>query len=142
MLREKLKAYGFLANPAEPCVFNKRNAVGLQISLTLHVDDLLTTCKSEAEINLFFAYLRTQFQVITVHKGKTLIYLGILFDFREEGAVYVTIQGALDDLLEGFWVDKCSATPAGDNLFAIQNAPKVSKKVSLIRGQSCTLPNG
>jgi hypothetical protein len=69
MLREKLEAYGFVANPEEPCVFNKRNAAGLQISLTLHVDDLLTTCKSEAEIDLFFAYLRTQFPVITVHKG-------------------------------------------------------------------------
>ena len=78
MLREKLEAYGFVANPAEPCVFNKRNAAGLQISLTLHVDDLLTTCKSEAEIDLFFSYLRTQFPVITVHKGKT----GMLFDFK------------------------------------------------------------
>ena len=71
---------------AEPCVFNKRNAAGVQISLTLHVDDLLTTCKSETEIDLFFAYLRIQFPVITVHKGQTLSYLGrMLFDFREEG---------------------------------------------------------
>jgi hypothetical protein len=128
MLREKLEAYEFVANPAEPCVFNKKNAAGLQISLTLHVDDLLTTCKSEAEIDLFFAYLRTQFPVITVHKGNTLSYLGMLFDFREEGAVYVTMQGALDDLLEGCGMDKCSATPAGDNLFAIRDAPKVSEK--------------
>jgi hypothetical protein len=47
MLREKLKAYGIEANPVEPCVFNKLNAAGVQISLTLHVDDLLTTCISE-----------------------------------------------------------------------------------------------
>jgi hypothetical protein len=39
MLREKLEAYGFEANPAEPCVFNKLNEAGVQISLTLHVDD-------------------------------------------------------------------------------------------------------
>jgi hypothetical protein len=84
--------------------------------------------KSEAEIDLVFSYLRTQFPVITVHKGKTLSYLGMLFDFREDGAVYVTMQGALDDLLEGCRVDKCSATPAGDNLFAIRDAPKVSEK--------------
>ena len=36
MLREKLEAYGFEANPAEPCVFNKLNEAGVQISLTLH----------------------------------------------------------------------------------------------------------
>jgi hypothetical protein len=47
MLREKLEAYGFEANQAEPCVFNKLNEAGVQISLTLHVDDLLTTCTSE-----------------------------------------------------------------------------------------------
>ena len=54
MLREKLEAYGFEANPAEPCVFNKLNEAGVQISLTLHVDDLLTTCTSETEIDIFF----------------------------------------------------------------------------------------
>ncbi len=29
MLREKLEAYGFEANPAEPCVFNKLNSTGI-----------------------------------------------------------------------------------------------------------------
>jgi len=36
----------------------------------------------------------------------------MLFDFREEGAVHVTMQGALDEILEGCGVDKCSATSA------------------------------
>ncbi len=51
----------------------------------------------------------------------------MLFDFRKEDAV--TMQGELDDILEGCrGVDKCSATPAGDNLFVIRDAPKVSDK--------------
>jgi hypothetical protein len=54
MLKEKLEAYNFEANPVEPCAFNKLNAAEVQISLTLHVDDLLTTCISETEIDLFF----------------------------------------------------------------------------------------
>jgi hypothetical protein len=131
MLREKLEAYGFEANPAEPCVFNKMNAAGDQISLTLHVDDLFTTCKSETEIDLFFTYLRTQFPVITVHEGKMLSYLGMMFDFREEGAVYVTMKKTVDDVLEGCGVDKCCATPATDNLFVIREAPKVSEKEAI-----------
>jgi hypothetical protein len=52
MLRDKLEAYWFEANPAEPCVFNKFNAAGIQISLTLHVDDLLTPCSSESRPKL------------------------------------------------------------------------------------------
>ena len=109
MLREKLEAYGFEANPAEPCVFNKlNNSPGIQISLTLHVDDLLTTCKSETKIDQFFAYLRTQFPVITVHKGKTLSYLGMLFDLREEGAVYVAMQGMVNKTLKGCRVESAA----------------------------------
>jgi hypothetical protein len=131
MLREKLEAYGFEANPVEPCVFNKLNAAGVQISLTLHGDDLLTTCISETEIDSFFAYLRTQFPVITVHKGKTLSYLGMTFDFREEGAVYVTMQKTVNDILEGCGVDKSFATPATDNLFVIRDAPKVTEKEAI-----------
>ena len=131
MLREKLEEYGFEANPVEPCVFNKLNADGVQISLTLHVDDLLTTCKSEAEIDLFFAYLRTQFPVITVHEGTMLSYLGMMFDFREEGAVYVTMKKTVDDVLEGCGVDKCCATPATDNLFVTREAPKVSAEEAI-----------
>ncbi len=131
MLREKLEAYGFEANPAEPCVFNKLNSAGIQISLTLHVDNMLTTCKSETEIDQFFAYLRTQFPVITVHKGKTLSYLGMLFDFKEEGAVYVTMQGTVDETLKGCGVEKCCATPATNNLFVIRDAPKVSEKEAI-----------
>jgi hypothetical protein len=92
--------------------------------LTLHVDDLLTTCTSETEINIFLAYLRTQFLVITVDDGKMLSYLGMMFDFREEGAVYVTMQKTVNDVLEGCGVDKCCATLATDNLFVVREAPK------------------
>jgi len=99
--------------------------------LTLHVDYLLTTCTSETEIDIFLAYLRTQFPVITVHEGKMLSYLGMMFDFREEGAVYVTMQKTVDDILEGCGVDKCCATPATDNLFVIGEAPKVSEKEAI-----------
>ena len=129
MLREKLEAYGFEANLAEPCVFNKVNAAGSQISLTLHIDDLLTTCKSEAEIDLFFAYLRTQFPVITVHEEKMLSYLGMMLDFREKGAEYVTMQKTVDDVLEGCGVDKCCTTT--DKLFIVRDAPKVSEKEAI-----------
>jgi hypothetical protein len=34
MLRKKLEAYGFVANPAEPCVFNKLNGSGRSPDLT------------------------------------------------------------------------------------------------------------
>ena len=55
----------------------------------------------------FFAYLRTQFPVITVHEGTMLSYLGMMFNFREEkGALFVTMQNTVDDVLVGCGVDK------------------------------------
>ena len=89
------------------------------------------TCKSGAETVLFFAFLRTQFPVITVNEGYLLSYLGMMFDFRGEDAVYVTIQKIVDDVLEGCGVDKCCATPTTDNLFVVREAPKVSAKEAI-----------
>jgi hypothetical protein len=65
------------------CLQQKECRRTTDIADPAHVDDLLTTCESETEIDLFFAYLRTQFPVITVHKGKTLSYLGTLDDLLE-----------------------------------------------------------
>ena len=53
------------------------------------------------------------------------------FDFREEGAVYVTMQKTNNDNLEGCGVDKCFATHATDNLFVIRDAPKVTEKEAI-----------
>ena len=55
----------------------------------------------------------------------------MLFDFTEEGAVYVTMQGTFDETLRGCGVEKCCATPASDNLFVIRDAPKVSEKEAI-----------
>ncbi len=55
----------------------------------------------------------------------------MLFDFKEEGAVYVTMQGTVDETLKGYGVEKCCATPASDNLFVIRDAPKVSEKEAI-----------
>jgi hypothetical protein len=83
------------------------------------------------EIDLFFAYLGTQFPAITVHKGKTR-YLGMLSDFREEGSVYVTMQGAVARRHLGrMRGGKLCATPAGNNLFVIRDASKVSEKEAI-----------
>ena len=54
-----------------------------------------------------------------------------MFDFREEGAAYVTMKKTGDDILEGCGVDKCCAAPATDNLFVVREAPKVSAKEAI-----------
>jgi hypothetical protein len=43
-LRGTLIAYGFIENAYDMCVFNKFAPDGAQVSVVLHVDDLLVTC--------------------------------------------------------------------------------------------------
>ena len=55
-----------------------------------------------------------------------------MFDFREEGAAYVTMKKTGDDILEGRGVDKCSAAPATDNLFVVREARERSNMVQAL----------
>jgi hypothetical protein len=43
-LRSKLVGWGFTKNPYDLCMFNKVGSDGKQITVVLHVDDLLVTC--------------------------------------------------------------------------------------------------
>ncbi len=49
-LRDKLLADGFEQNPYDMCVFNKFGEDGSQITIALHVDDLLVTSTSKAAL--------------------------------------------------------------------------------------------
>ena len=45
-LRSKLEEDGFVANPYDACILNKSGADGVQITISVHVDDLLVTSSS------------------------------------------------------------------------------------------------
>ena len=58
-LRSKLLADGFVENPYDVCVFNKDGKGGNQITVVVHVDDLLVTSVSQLNIDLFGMYLKS-----------------------------------------------------------------------------------
>ena len=49
-MMSKLTADGFIENPYDRCVFNKIGKSGNQISIVLHVDDLMVTSKSQDDL--------------------------------------------------------------------------------------------
>ena len=57
-LMSKLTADGFIENPSDRCVFNKIGKSGNQISIVLHVDDLMVTSKSQDDLDAFGLYLQ------------------------------------------------------------------------------------
>ena len=117
----KLIADGFDPNPYDPCVFNKINLDGLQITVVLYVDDLMVTCEDERELDAFATFLRTSYAGdITEHRGDVAEYLAMTFDFRTRGEVRVTMKKLIDDIIAGCGVTAERSTPATDELFNVR----------------------
>ena len=117
----KLVTNGFEPNPYDPCVFNKINRDGLQITVALYVDDLLVTCEDERELDAFAAFLRASYSGdITEHRGDIAEYLAMTFDFRTRGEVRVTMKKLIDDIIAGCGVTAERSTPATDELFNVR----------------------
>jgi hypothetical protein len=124
-LRLNLLQYGFIANPYDSCVYNKQDPNG-QITLVVHVDDILVTCVSQDSITLLGKYLTEVYKETKTHSGKVLDYIGMTFDFRVLGEVRVTMANCVGEILDGCGVTTTRATPATENLFDIRDTEKAT----------------
>ena len=121
-LCSKLIAEGFEANPYDPCVFNKINNAGLQVTVAVYVDDLMVTCEDEAELDKFATFLKGCYGGdITEHRGEVAEYLAMTFDFSKPGEVRVTMKKLVDDIIAGCGVTDERSTPATDELFNVRD---------------------
>jgi hypothetical protein len=123
-LSSKLIADGFAVNPYDPCVFNKIGRNGKQITLVLHVDDLMVTSAEERNLEDLKAYLLSIYPEIVSHTGTKLDYLGMTFDFGVRGEVSVTMDKMVHDILNDCGVDSTRATPATEDLFETRESVK------------------
>ena len=129
-LTSLLGELGFKANAYEPCVLNAiMNEV--QVTITLHVDDLLLSSVSQKNVDTVINFMQSKFEKITVHTGKVLKYLGMLFDFTKDGEVTVSMDHYIEDVLAQ-WnneVKGVSMTPATGVLFNVDTgSPPLARK--------------
>ncbi|CAN0030781.1 unnamed protein product, partial [Sphacelaria rigidula] len=127
-----LKELSFKANAYEPCVLNTIMD-GEQVTVSLHVDDLFVSSVSEKNVMKVVEFLQAKFEKITVHRGKILTYLGMMFDFSKEGEVTISMDRYIEDIIAQWNSDaKGSAlTPATGVLFNVDtDSPILSKKES------------
>jgi len=120
-LRSKLEYDGFVANAYDPCVLNKHGADGVQITIAVHVDDLLVTSASNDNIAFLERYLQSVFPAISVHRGEVLHYIGMTFDFTVPGEVSITMENCVRDILSECGVTAPRATPAAETLFDVRS---------------------
>jgi len=128
----------FKVNPYDNCVFNKLGGAGHQITVVLHVDDMLITCVDDCEIDGLIKALEDSYQGVTAHRERVLDFIGMTFDFTAPGQVSVTMAKCVEDIVSGaISADsiilnggelRVRHTPATDRLFDIRDeAPKLSK---------------
>ena len=114
-LRSKLIAFGFVENPYDLCVFNKSES-GVQITIALHVDDLLITSSSPLHIDKLDAYLKKVYPETKTTAGRVVDYLGMSFDFSVRGEVRITMKNCVDDIIQSGGDAKERVTPATEAL--------------------------
>jgi hypothetical protein len=121
-LCSKLMKFGFIQNPYDPCSLNMIAASGRQITVTVHVDDLMITSVNQKDIDAFVEYLRVTHKELKISTGSVINYIEMTFEFREEGQVRVTMENCVNDILSGFGVETALATPAVSSLFRTRSS--------------------
>ena len=64
-------------------------------TVTLHVDDLMISCKDQALIDKVVADITYVYKEVWMQRGKIRPYLGMMFDFTKKGKVIVVMDMSL-----------------------------------------------
>jgi hypothetical protein len=118
-IKATLIADEFVQNFVEPCCYNRQFGK-VQLTVIIHVDDLLVSCVDQSAIDGFLSILRRKHKDIKVETGGILGYLGLSFDFRVRGEVSITAPGFTKDLLASCKPTGKVITPATDYLFHVR----------------------
>lgn len=120
---------GYVKNNQDMCVFNRIERDKSQSTIVLHVDDFLMTAKNEDILSEIIKEIEKKYEQLSVHRGRVIEYIGMKFDFTNEGKVKITMQGYIQDLLEFCKnIEGSVSTPALDNLFKVGEKNKVLKE--------------
>ena len=120
-LRASLHSLGYTPNVYDICVFNKRNAHGVQCSIAVHVDDLMISSTDTDMIDALAAGLEKRYGEITRKDGPVVNYLGMVFDLTMPGVAKVSMIGYVDDMLKEVGTVKGARTPATEGLFDVRS---------------------
>ena len=85
----------------------------------IYVDDLLTTSESRERLTSITEALKIEYGTVTSHIGLEHDFLGIHWDFRKSGAVSLSMNGYVKEIMSRYKVEKKCKTTATDNLFRV-----------------------
>ena len=138
-----LFALEFVVNTHDPCVFNKV-VDGGQITVCMHVDDLLISCADDNEIDRLIEQLTVKYTEVTAHRSENgrISYLGMTLDVSVIGEVRITMSRFIEETLEfaqqRFSLDRPYAAPADTQLFSIDETSEPLEDEASAHFHSCT----
>jgi hypothetical protein len=105
-----------------------------QQTVRFHVDDLMSSHVDSKVNDKFEEWLNKMYGAhgkVKTTRGKVHDYLGMTFDFSQEGKVIVDMVDYITNMVEEFPMDfkptDTAPTPATDDLFAEGDGPKLAK---------------
>ena len=107
-IRGTLLAIGYTKNEYDQCVFNKYETDGVQITVGIHVKELLITSEPDRLHEELKTHLRKIYGAITVKEGLAIDYVGMTFNFSHQGKVRVNMSHCVQDILTGV---RCRVPP-------------------------------
>jgi hypothetical protein len=125
-LTATLIALRFKPNAYDPCVFNKSGVSGNQVTIAVHVDDLLVTSRNPHDLDALVQALQRTYQEIQFKRDTTLDYIGMTFAFPGDGSVRVTMANSVDNILTSCGVAATYVTPATATLFDVRDVLKAT----------------
>ena len=134
-LRKDLETDGFVFNPYDPCVANKK-IDGENLTVLFHVDDLKVSHKDRRVVDQFeqwvdFMYGDPKIGKIKAVRGKVHEYLAMTLDYTKRGEVKIEMKQYVQNMLDTFPIKfkdgDAVNTPAADNLFKVDGSKPLEK---------------
>lgn len=123
-LTSVLIAHGFVAIEYDPCVLNK-TVSGHQITVCVHVDDLLVASANDCALEDFQKMLETNSENITARSGNQHSYLAMNIENTSDG-ITVDMRAYIDKPLDGRHITRAKS-PANADMFDVPDtSPKLS----------------
>lgn len=129
---QDLVSLGYEINPYDWCVANKM-INGKQHTVGWHVDDFLLTHVDPSVNDCLIKWFNQKYgglSPLSVHRGHTHDYLGMVLNFERKGCVVVTMKDYIARLIDEAPVEWAgtATTPAGKQLFDInEHATKLEE---------------
>jgi hypothetical protein len=132
--RKDLQDNGFVFNPYNPCMANKK-VQGLQQTIVFHVDDLKSSHKSKSVNDKFEKWLNSMYGKhgkVTATRGRIHNYLGMELDYQKQGELKINMTKYVKNMLNNFPVKlrkkDVAKMPARDNIFYLGTGAKLDTK--------------